>query len=116
MKRVTFTGGVPPRLTVRYVNDTVQRVKPDVIVWVLNKDGVVLYKYTDEWLVYSLDPGEEKEKADRCAFMMPGALVFSRWARIGWDTRPAWILAVGSKYSYDKLIEKTTAELERLNR
>jgi len=114
VKRAVFTGP-PVWLTVIYVNDTVQRVKPDVIVWVLNKDGVVLHTYTDTWLISSLLPGEEKEKRAPCSFAMPESLVFSRWARMGWDIEPAYVVAVGSKYSYDKLMERTKAEIERLN-
>ncbi len=104
------------KIELSYLNGTDQRVKPDVTVWVLNKDGVVLYKFTDVWVFSSVDPQQRHNVTKGFEFKIPEELVFSRWARVGWDREPAYIIAVGSKYACEKLLYRTTSELDRLNR
>ncbi len=102
---------------VKYLNDTEQRIKPDVIIWVLNKDGVVLNKFADSWILKTMSPGEKCERRWKYSLKpnidISDELAFSRWARSIWDAKPGYIMAVGSKYAYDKLIEKTKKEIKK---
>ncbi|MFH0965101.1 MAG: hypothetical protein V2A58_13970 [Planctomycetota bacterium] len=87
-------------------NDGQDRVKPDVRLFILNKDGVVLDRYVDEWLVSSLSPEEEYRAEFTLLLRMPDDFAFSRWASEGWDERPVWVFAAGSTYTWEKLREK----------
>jgi len=113
VKSVYFAHGGSAKI--KYLNDTTQRVKPDIVVWVLNKDGVVLWEQTDSWLMDSMEPEGSHENGARYRFAIDESLAFSKWARFAWDLKPRYILAVGSKYSYDKLMKRTMDEVRRLN-
>lgn len=113
VRQVKFSQG---RAEAVYANRSEQRIKPNVTIWVLNRDGVVLDKLEDSWLIDSMGPGESHEKSWDLFPHMPEALVFSKWAHLGWDDRPAYVLVTGSKYDCDRLLNRTRAELERLNK
>jgi len=103
------------RAKIRCLNETTQRVDPDIVVWVLNRDGVVLWGAKGSWPMGSVEPGSTQEKDTSYRFAIDKSLAFSKWARLGWDLRPRYILAVGSKRSYDKLMERTMDEVRRLS-
>lgn len=100
----------------RYENASAQRVKPDVIIWLLNSDGVVLEKLTDTWLFESIKPGQSYQQSWSFFCSMPEELVFSKWARVAWDPNPAYVIVAGSKSAYDELLSRARTEIKRLNR
>ncbi|GEM_PF-5638610 len=116
VKRVIFSS--QPYVDAHYLNDTEQRVKPDVIVWVLNREGVVIWEGEDSWVADAMDPEQEYKKSWNYALQINPTFAFSRWAREpgGWDLKPAHIMAVGSKYAFDQLVSRVVKKVESLNR
>jgi len=113
VKQVQFLRG--GKVKAKYVNETEQRVKPDIIIWVLNKDGIIIWEGTDAWLMSSMDPEDEYEQSWSCAFHIDPKFAFSKWAQYAWDLEPRFILVVGSKYAYKKLMKRTLERVVQLN-
>lgn len=92
------------------------RVKPDLKVLVLNRDGVILLSHSENWLIDSLDFNQTHTAKITAPLCFPPSLVFSRWAVLAWDAVPKYAVAVGSKTSYDAMLNSLRNESKRLRR
>lgn len=104
-----------PCKQIHLLNPTQDKVKPDVNIFILNKDGVIIFEYSDSWSVDALDFNQSQTIDVISQFAFPGSLAFSKWAVIGWDISPAYALCVGSKTTYDHIKEHITSELKNIS-
>lgn len=95
-------------------NLTHDKVKPDVQVLILNKDGVIVFKHSESWLINTLDYNQSKTVYVDKQIQFPSSLVFSKWALLGWDIKPKYALCVGSKTAYDRLKQNLVNEFSRI--
>jgi hypothetical protein len=99
---------------IHLLNPTEDKVKPDVHIFVLNRDGVVILEHRENWRWDTLDFNKTYTCGTKKRFEFPEALVFSKWGAIGWDIEPAYVLCVGSKTSYDNLVEQIVSQLRNI--
>ena len=94
-------------------NATDHRVKPDLWIFILNKDGVILLEHRESWLFKSLDYQEDHKVTFGEKLHFPARpLVFSRWAQWGWDMTPRFALCLGSKTGLSQIKEALQKEME----
>lgn len=106
--------GLPTCTTIELFNPTEDRIKPDVQVMLLNRDGVIVLEHSESWLIDTLD-FEQSHTIDLHEHTeFPASLVFSKWGQIGWDITPLYALCVGSRTSYERLRDDFVQEVNRL--
>lgn len=103
------------RVTISYRNKSDMRIKPNIMAYVLNKDGVIIGSFRDSWSFQSLAPGQQEQVETSVYLHVPDELVFSRWAPFAYDKKPAWLLVAGSSKAFDELVERTTNTVRSLN-
>lgn len=95
-------------------NRTRDRVKPDLHVLILNKDGVILLSHSESWAFNTLDYGKYNVSEIMGRLTFPRSLIYSRWAVLGWDITPKYAMVVGSRISYNELLNMLHNESQRL--
>jgi hypothetical protein len=63
----------------------------DVTVYVLNAEGVILWKQREQWLIDTLDVGAKFAKDYDLTLAMPIELSMSKYAK-GFDATPKWFV------------------------
>jgi hypothetical protein len=114
VESVIFSQFSETKVRIRYLNRGAMRVKPNVMGYVFNKDGVILGSFEDSWLFSSLAPGEREEVSVSISFQVPDEFVFSRWATCVYDEKPAWFLFAASSKQFDELVERSASRLRAL--
>lgn len=77
-------------LTLKNTDDSKKDV--DVMVLVLNEDGVILWQKTEYWLMSSLEPGQKYTADWDFKPSIPVELEFSKYASI--SSAPKWVVVL----------------------
>ena len=87
-------------ISILYSNDSGVPVKPNLMIWVMNDDGVILDKLRDSWTFFTLKPGATKEKSFKISPSIDERLRFSQSFK--WDEKPSWIVVFPTREGIDK--------------
>lgn len=104
IKSVVFKSSGQAEMTL--YNNSEMRVKPYFVVWVFNKNWLVIHRHFDAWLFDSIDPYKKRPETWGYAFNVSEDLLFFRYLSRPLDLKPAYVLAAGSKYAHDKIIKQ----------
>jgi len=77
-------------LTLKNTYDSKKDV--DLLILVLNDDGVILWHETEYWLVSSIEPGQKFVKDWDFKPALPVALEFSKYSKM--DLTPTWVVVL----------------------
>jgi hypothetical protein len=103
--------------TIHYNNRTPVRIKPDVAIYVFNKDGVILSTLKDSWSFSSLDPGEKDDESVGGTISFPSEeMMFSRWSNVCFDDRPAWVWFAGSQVAVNNMRSRVRPMFDKKRR
>jgi len=94
-------------------NQSEMRVKPYFVIWVFNKNWLVIHRHFDAWLFDSIDPYKKRPEIWGYAFDIKEDLLFFRYLSRPVDLEPAYVLVAGSKYSHDKIIKQLKETISR---
>jgi len=72
-------------------NRGTSKASVDVSVYVLNKDGVIIWSVKEKWAFDTLDVGAKFAKDYDISFGMPDAISMSKYAT-SFDSTPKWIV------------------------
>ena len=88
VQRVEFTR---TKMNLTLKNATSSRQNVDVHVYVLNRDGVVIFAHYEKWILDTLDVDAKFAKDYNFLPEMPESLQFSIYVK-SFDLTPKWIL------------------------